>query len=603
VPRRGRLPPISTARRGGGTQFATHFRVEGSLGGRVAATISDMPAYLGGPVWADLDDALARRDFPAALALAEHDARVDVAERQLVIGVCRAMFHQSEQAVAALVESIQTFGTQRSTRAAVAAVFLGRLHYFVHDSPAVANGWFARARRLVADQPDCVEYALAALPLPGCDILDVTQLHQDASRALTLARRLGEANLEAKALADLGTAQVSRAFVAEGMTLLDEAMAMVLSGEASSPFAAIEVVCNLLSSCARVGDLARADQWTRAADRHLGLGINEGPAFLYAHCRSNLGLILCDVGRWDEAEVTLRLASSRTARAGPRTDGQVRAALAELWVMQGRLDDAERLLAGRRDHADAVLPLAALHLARHAWPDAASIARHGIRQMGDDRVRAARLRTICVEAELARGNIAQARADADELAALTIAPAPPVLASRAELARGRVAEAAGESAAATAAYQAGLHVLTDNGWPLIRAELHLGLARLFADDDPPAAITEARAAHLIYDRLGSPLARASALLLNSLGVPATARPRRADATATLTRRESEVLDLLRDGLSNADIATRHHNSVRTIEHHVSAILTKLGLRSRAEAAAYAASLQTDHRHRASDTEV
>jgi DNA-binding NarL/FixJ family response regulator len=85
--------------------------------------------------------------------------------------------------------------------------------------------------------------------------------------------------------------------------------------------------------------------------------------------------------------------------------------------------------------------------------------------------------------------------------------------------------------------------------------------------------------------------------------PATARPRRADATTTLTRRESEVLDLLRDGLSNADIATRHHNSVRTIEHHVSAILTKLGLRSRAEAAAYAASLPTDHRHRGSQTEV
>ena len=73
---------------------------------------------------ADLDEALARRDFPAALALAEQDARVDVAERQLVIGVCRAMFHQSEQAVAALVESMQTFGTQRPTRAAVATAGL-----------------------------------------------------------------------------------------------------------------------------------------------------------------------------------------------------------------------------------------------------------------------------------------------------------------------------------------------------------------------------------------------------------------------------------------------------------------------------------------------
>ena len=551
-----------------------------------------MPAYIGGPEWPELDEALARRDFATVLALAEDDTSVDVAERQLVIGICRAMFHQSEQGVAALVDSMQMFGATRPARAAVAAVFLGRLHYFVHDSPSVANGWFARARRLVADSPDCIEHALAAVPLPGCDIVDVTKLHADATTALALARRVGDASLEAKALADLGTAQVSRAFIDEGMTLLDEAMAMVLAGEASSPFAAIEVVCNLLSSCARVGDLDRADQWTRAADRHLGLSIATGPAFLYAHCRTNLGLILCDVGRWEEAEVTLRLASSRSTQAGPRVEGHLRAALAELWVLQGRLDDAERLLAGRHDHQDAILPLAALHLARGAWPEAAAVARNGIRLMGDDRLRAARLHTICVEAELAAGHTEQARADADQLAALTAEHSLPVLHARTELARGRVAEAFGETPKAITAYQAGLRTLCDNDWPLIRAELHLSLARLLADSELPAAITEARAAHLTYERLGSPLASHSAQLLNSLGIPATARPRRADATTALSPRESEVLDLLRDGLSNADIATRHHNSIRTIEHHVSAILAKLGLRSRAEAAAYAASLET-----------
>ena len=555
-----------------------------------------MPAYIGGPAWPELDDALARRDFPTVLVLAEHESSIDVAERQLVIGICRAMFHQSEQAVAALVDSLQTFGAQRRARGAVAAVFLGRLHYFVHDSPSVANGWFARARRLVADKPDSIEHALASLPLPGCDITDVTQLHTDATHALAVARRVGDPSLEAKALADLGTAQVSRAFVAEGMTLLDEAMAMVLSGEASSPFASIEVVCNLLSSCARVGDLGRADQWTRAADRHLGLGVNEGPAFLYAHCRSNLGLILCDVGRWDEAEVTLRLASSRTAHAGPRTEGQVRAALAELWVLQGRLDDAERLLAGRLSHQDCILPLAALRLSRRAYPEAAAVARHGIRLMGDDRVRTARLLAICVEAELARGDIQQASLDAEELIAVTADHPLPVLRARAELARGRVADTRGDAADAIAAYQTGLRILADNDWPLIRAELHLALARLLAGSDPLAAITEARDAHLIYERIGSPTATESALILNSLGVPATARPRRADATAALTRREFEVLDLLRDGLSNADIAARQHNSVRTIEHHVSAILAKLGLRSRAEAAAYAASRETAPDH-------
>ena len=554
-----------------------------------------MPAYIGGPEWPELDEALAGRDFPGALALAEEDTSVDVAERQLVIGICRATFHQSEQAVAALVESMRLFGAERPGRVAVAAVFLGRLHYFAHDSPNVANGWFARARRLVADSPDCIEHALARVPLPGCDIVDVTALHVDATAALALARRVGDASLEAKALADLGTAQVSRAFIDEGMTLLDEAMAMVLAGEASSPFAAIEVVCNLLSSCARVGDLGRADQWTRAADRHLGMSITDGPAFLYAHCRTNLGLILCDVGRWEEAEVTLRLASSRTRQAGPRVEGQQRAALAELWVMQGRLDDAERLLAGRHEHHDCILPLAALHLARGAWPDAAAVARHGIGLMGDDRLRAARLHTICVEAELAVGHAEQARADADQLAALTADHALPVLHARTELVRGRVAEAFGETPKAITAYQTGLRTLADNEWPLIRAELHLSLAQLLADSEPLAAITEARAAHLTYERLGSPLASHSAQLLNSLGIPATVRPRRTDATAALSPRESEVLDLLRNGLSNADIAARQHNSIRTIEHHVSAILAKLGLRSRAEAAAYAASLETRHR--------
>ncbi len=551
-----------------------------------------MPAYIGGPPWPELDDALARRDFPAVLALAEHERSIDLAERQLVIGICRAMFHQSEQAIAALVDSLQLFGAERRTRGAVAAVFLGRLHYFVHDSPSVANGWFARARRLAAEAPDSIEYALASLPLPGCDIADVTLLHARATHALAVARHVGDPSLEAKALSDLGTAHVSRALVDEGMTLLDEAMAMVLAGEAPSPFASIEVVCNLLSSCARVGDLGRADQWTRAADRHLGLGVNEGPAFLYVHCRSNLGLILCDVGRWDEAEVTLRLASGRSAHAGPRTEGQVRAALAELWVLQGRLDDAERLLGGRHDHQDCILPLAALHLSRRAYLEAAAVARHGIRLMGDDRLRAARLLGICVEAELARGALHQAALDADELNALTADHPLPILRARAELARGRVAEVRGDAADAIAAYETGLRILADNDWPMIRATLHLALARLLAEADPAAAITEARKAHLIFERLGSPTATDSALLLNSLGIPATARPRRADATAALSRRESEVLDLLRDGLSNAEIAARQHNSVRTIEHHVSAILTKLGLRSRAEAAAYAASRET-----------
>jgi DNA-binding CsgD family transcriptional regulator len=550
-----------------------------------------VPAYLGGPTWPELDALLATGDLPGAAQLAELDASIDPAERQLVIGVCCSMTGRGEQAVAALSDSLRAFAPAQPARSAVAAVFLGRLHFFGFDSPMIAAAWFARARRLVADRPDCLEAALTLLPLPGCDIPDVARLHADAQRALAIARTVGEPNIEAKALADLGTAQVSRALVDEGLQLLDEAMTMVLSGEASSPIAAVEVICNLLSACARVGDLDRADQWTRAADRHLGLAADRGPAFLYAHCRSHLGLILCDVGRWDEAEVALRLGGGRAQFGGARVTGQSKAALAELWIAQGRLADARRLIADRADHPDSVLPLAALQLADRRYADAIAVAGRGVATMGDDRMRVARLLLIRVQAGLAGDDLDAARAAARDLDRLAGEKAPPVLRARAALGRGLVARAAGDGPAADAAFAGGLAALAGQQWPLLRADLHLARARLLAGVDDAAAADDARSAHLIYDRLGAPAAVESAALLTDLGRPTRPRARPPDATTALSDRERAVLDLLRDGRSNAEIAARQHNSVRTIEHHVSSILSKLGLRSRAEAAAYAVSME------------
>jgi DNA-binding NarL/FixJ family response regulator len=52
----------------------------------------------------------------------------------------------------------------------------------------------------------------------------------------------------------------------------------------------------------------------------------------------------------------------------------------------------------------------------------------------------------------------------------------------------------------------------------------------------------------------------------------------------LTERERAVLVLIADGLSNGDIGARIHVSVGTVKDHVSAILTKLGVGSRVQAA-------------------
>jgi DNA-binding NarL/FixJ family response regulator len=53
--------------------------------------------------------------------------------------------------------------------------------------------------------------------------------------------------------------------------------------------------------------------------------------------------------------------------------------------------------------------------------------------------------------------------------------------------------------------------------------------------------------------------------------------------AGLTTRQTEVLRLLDDGLTNAELAERLYLSVKTVDHHVSAILAKLDVTKRRDA--------------------
>ena len=70
-------------------------------------------------------------------------------------------------------------------------------------------------------------------------------------------------------------------------------------------------------------------------------------------------------------------------------------------------------------------------------------------------------------------------------------------------------------------------------------------------------------------------------------IPRGPRPRTRQNPAGLTPRELEVLDLLCGGLRNAEIAQRLVVSEKTVDHHVSAILRKLGVHTRGEASAKA----------------
>jgi DNA-binding NarL/FixJ family response regulator len=90
-----------------------------------------------------------------------------------------------------------------------------------------------------------------------------------------------------------------------------------------------------------------------------------------------------------------------------------------------------------------------------------------------------------------------------------------------------------------------------------------------------------------------PLTRRIAERMRDLGLRIPQGPREATRTnpAGLTARQLEVLALLAEGLTNAEIAERLVVSPRTAEHHVAAVLTKLGATTRREAARRASDLQ------------
>jgi DNA-binding CsgD family transcriptional regulator len=122
---------------------------------------------------------------------------------------------------------------------------------------------------------------------------------------------------------------------------------------------------------------------------------------------------------------------------------------------------------------------------------------------------------------------------------------------------------------------------------LVASRARLAMAQTLRAEDWAGAVTWARAALASFERIGAVHdAAEAAQLLRELGVSSRTGMRRHEL---LSQREAEVLALLAHGLSNREIATRLVISAKTVEHHVSQILSKLGLRSRAEAAAYAAS--------------
>jgi DNA-binding NarL/FixJ family response regulator len=464
-------------------------------------------------------------------------------------------------------------------RASDDAIWLTFMYATYHGNFSAALGWKQRAESVLDGTEEAAGHGWLAL-LQAPFARDPGEREQLAVSALAIARRFGDGDLEIDALALLGEARVVRGQVVEGMRMLDEAMAAVTAGRVRDHFALGEICCRLLSACEAALDVGRATDWLSMVDRHV-----VWTDFVRPTCRTHYGGILVALGRWAEAETELIAAIEGFERGyrGDRIFAALR--LADLRVRQGRAEEAERLLEGAEWHPTARRLAATIALARGDTELASELGELCAEGSELADPTCAPALELLIVTRLAIGDVAAAHEAADRLATIARDCGLQRLEACAALADGRVAAAAGNERAVSQLKRA-VELFASLNLPLDAARAQLELARTLAPSAPAAAVREGKLAVATFERLGALAdADAAAGLLRGLGAAAgRAWPRGA---TSLTRREAEVLGLLAEGCSNAQIAERLVISTRTAEHHVASILSKLGLRSRSEAAAHA----------------
>jgi DNA-binding NarL/FixJ family response regulator/Tfp pilus assembly protein PilF len=521
------------------------------------------------------DPAAARAAFSRALEVEESGT--------VLAGLAEAAYleHDHDAAIDAFERAYSAFRDgDDSTGAARIAGTLGYMHGMIRGDRAVMGGWISRAQTLLEGTEETAEAGWVE-QFKGMFAGEAAERELHFRAAVALARRHGARDLELDALAYLGATLVHDDRVDEGMVHLDEALAGVAGREVDDFLVLAEVFCQLFSACEHAHDVGRADEWIRVGD---SIAARRQIPDVSAFCRTHYGGLLTAAGRWPEADIALTDAV-RLWSIGPK--GQREAALirlAELRLRQGRFEEAEQLLSGvDRGSVEAAPTVAALHHVRGEDELAADVLERALAETGRTSATAAALLALLVELHLASGDTAAAREVAVQLHTCAELHARPHLLATAALAQGRVCLASGDGDA-FACLQAALTGFAHAQLPFETARTRLELAAALVADRPEVAMAEARAAFAAFEVLdASRHANAAAALLRTLGAR-TSSPR--SSGAVLSKREAEVLDLLGHGLSNPEISERLYISRKTVEHHVGNVLAKLGLRSRAEAAAY-----------------
>jgi DNA-binding CsgD family transcriptional regulator len=427
--------------------------------------------------------------------------------------------------------------------------------------------------------------------------------------ALDLLEKAGEEalraerpDLQARILGLSGNVLARMAQVTEGLALVQDGLALAL--EKNLAGAAAEVYQRLADSLEHAGEYAAARETYLVGFDFCQANAVPSTAQLCVAC---LSVVLRHTGEWERAmslcrEVLAAGASSAHARAAAA------GMLGSLYALRGQARPAEPLLLEAAALARQI-ELAAMELLS-AWglalvdelngdyDQAAEHARFVLerwQRMEDVHYAVPALRWV-VTFLAAHGTDGEVRACANALAQIAATSGQPEALSALAHALGEVALLDGDPAQAARQFTQALELLDDLPVPYCQAltGLRAGLA-CAAAGGREAGVQRMAETYRIARQLGArPLATRAAQALEALGEPIGERLGQGAETrlrsGNLTRRQRQILQLVAQGQTNAEIAEALVLSTRTVEMHVANILATLDSRSRADAVRRAAEL-------------
>jgi serine/threonine protein kinase len=388
-------------------------------------------------------------------------------------------------------------------RAARSALWLA-FGLLARGNMAPARGWLARAGRVLDSGGDCVEQglllALNAIPtMFGGNFAGALEMF---GRAAEIGDRFRDANVATLARMGEGDCRIRLGEPAAGMKLLDEVMVAVTAGEVS-PLLTGLIYCAVISACHGTFDLRRAQEWTAAltrwCDSQVGLVAYRGV------CLVHRAEIMQLKGAWPNAADQARQACERLSQ--PPAHASVGVAFyvrGDLHRLRGEFAQAEEAYRqasqlGRKPDPG----LAELRFAQGQVDVAAAAIRRVSEESREQRIRS-RILPAYVHILLAAGDVAAARAGAEELSEIAAALDSPFVRAVAAQARGAVLLAEGDARTSLAALREAATGWRDLEVPYEAARVHVlvGLACRQLGDEETAKM-ELDAARRTFRELGA----------------------------------------------------------------------------------------------------